>query len=60
MFHEISSRERVLQALNHKEPDRIPLDFGGCSQTGIQVNAYENLLAHLNIDKPVEVTDMVQ
>jgi uroporphyrinogen decarboxylase len=60
MFHEISSRVRVLKAINHKEPDRIPLDFGGCSQTGIRVNAYENLLAHLHMDKPVEVTDMVQ
>lgn len=60
MSHEINSRERVLQTLNHKEPDRIPLDIGGCSQTGIQVSAYQCLLNYLHLDKPVEVIDMVQ
>jgi uroporphyrinogen decarboxylase len=56
----MSSRERILKALNHQEPDRVPLDIGGCSQTGIQVNAYERLINYLNIKKPVKVIDMVQ
>ena len=30
----LSSRERVLTALDHKEPDRVPLDLGGY-QSGI-------------------------
>ena len=60
MLKNSKSRERVLQTLNHQEPDRVPFDLGGCSQTGIQVNAYENLLAYLQLDKPIQVIDMVQ
>ena len=56
----MSSRERILKALNHQEPDRVPLDIGGCSQTGIQVNAYERLIAYLNIETPIKIIDMVQ
>jgi len=25
----MSHRERVLAALNHEQPDRVPIDFGG-------------------------------
>ncbi len=32
----ITSRERVLSALNHKEPDKVPVDVGGAVVTGIQ------------------------
>ena len=28
-----SSRKRVFTTLNHQEPDRIPINFGGCAQT---------------------------
>ncbi|MEI6157344.1 MAG: uroporphyrinogen decarboxylase family protein, partial [Atribacterota bacterium] len=28
-------RERVFAALAHKEPDRVPINFGGCAQTTI-------------------------
>ncbi len=38
----LSSRERVLTALDHKEPDRVPLDLGGY-QSGITTIAYEKL-----------------
>ena len=33
------SRQRVLDALTHRQPDRIPLDFGSTSVTGIHVSA---------------------
>ncbi len=29
MMPEMTSRERVLAALNHQEPDRVPIDIGG-------------------------------
>lgn len=32
---EWTSRERVLVAINHKEPDRVPISFGGTLSTGI-------------------------
>ncbi len=36
----MNSRERVLLALNHKEPDRVPFDLGGTMVTGIHHKAY--------------------
>ena len=51
----ISSRDRVLTALSHKEPDRVPLDFGAAMETTIHIKAYRNLKKHLHIaeEKPV-------
>ena len=43
----MTSRERMLTALSHKEPDRVPLDIGQSSFTGISVIAYRNLLDYL-------------
>ena len=44
MPHEtMTSRQRVLAALNHETPDRVPIDLGG-NQTGIHKFAYEALL----------------
>ncbi len=44
---EMSSRERLLTALNHQEPDRIPLDLGGTNVTGITNGAYQQLRRYL-------------
>ena len=41
----MNSRERLLSAVNHKESDKIPLDFGVTTVTGIGIQAYEELLA---------------
>jgi uroporphyrinogen decarboxylase len=41
------SRDRVLQALNHQEPDCIPFDLGGTGLSTIHVTAYRNLRSHL-------------
>ncbi|RMG04311.1 MAG: hypothetical protein D6741_01215 [Planctomycetota bacterium] len=55
----MTSRERLLTALEHREPDRVPIDLGG-NQTGIHRLAYEALLAHLGIDDDVRIMDAVQ
>ncbi len=55
----MSSRERVLSALEHREPDRVPIDLGG-NQTGIHRRAYERLIELLGISDPVEIMDPVQ
>jgi len=34
----VSSRDRLRTALEHREPDRIPLDFGSTNVTGIHVS----------------------
>lgn len=39
----MTSRERVQSALNHVEPDRIPVDFGGHRSSGIMAQAYKRL-----------------
>ena len=49
----MNSRERLLTALNHQEPDRIPFDLGSTQVTGIHVVAYRNLRAYLGLP-PVE------
>ena len=43
------SRERLLAALNHREPDRVPFDLGSTQVTGIHVVAYQNLRAALGL-----------
>ena len=45
----MTHRERVLTALKHAEPDRIPLDLGSTGATTITVKAYERLRAHLGL-----------
>ena len=48
----MTSRERVLTALNHKKPDRVPIDLGGCICTSINVMAYQKLKSHLGFSDP--------
>jgi len=57
----MNSRERVLTTLNHREPDRVPIDFSGHRSSGIAAIAYGRLRKHLGLDdKPVRVYDLVQ
>jgi len=53
------SRERVLKAINHEIPDRVPIDLGGF-QTGIHKAAYVELLKHLGITDTITIMDPVQ
>ncbi len=46
----LTSRERVVLALNHKEPDRVPIDLGGMAATGIMVQAYDKLKKLLGVN----------
>jgi len=48
----MTSRERVELALNHGEPDCIPLDLGGCGQTGMHVDTVYRLRQALGLDEP--------
>jgi uroporphyrinogen decarboxylase len=62
MQQTMTSRERILAALNHQPTDRIPIDFGGTRQSGIAVIAYHLLRQHLNLPspKPARVFDLFQ
>ena len=45
----MNSRERVLKAINHEEPDRVPFDLGGTVVTGIHATAYVALREYLGL-----------
>ncbi len=47
----MNCRERALTALAHREPDRVPLDFGG-RQTTLHHAAHQALMAHLGLQGP--------
>lgn len=59
MKETMTSRERVLRALNHQAPDRVPIDLGGF-QTGIHKKAYADLLCYLGIGEEIVTLDPVQ
>lgn len=52
----MTSRERVLKALNHQETDKIPVDLGATVVTGIHASALARLRNALALEKkPVKV-----
>lgn len=44
-------RERLFAALNHEQPDRVPLDLGSLSTT-IETYPYEKLKTYLSLETP--------
>jgi len=46
----MTSRERVIKALNHQEADRVPNDLGGTIVSSIHVHAYEQLTSYLGLN----------
>ncbi|MCJ7701197.1 MAG: hypothetical protein MUO62_06405 [Anaerolineales bacterium] len=59
----MNSRERVEKALNHQEPDRVPLDLGGSATTGIHASSVYILRQALALDPagtPVKVVEPYQ
>jgi uroporphyrinogen decarboxylase len=57
----MTSRERILAAIEHRQPDRVPLDLGATPSSGISAIAYGNLKRHLGItDGSTRIYDVVQ
>lgn len=46
---ELTPRERVIMALSHAEPDRVPIDLNGTYASGILAEPYVALKAHLGL-----------
>lgn len=46
---QVTSRQRVRQALAHEEADRVPFDLGGTGLSTIHVTAYQNLRRYLDL-----------
>jgi uroporphyrinogen decarboxylase len=61
MARKMSSRERVLAAINHQQPDKVPIDLGSTPSSGISATGYYNLKKHLKITTgKTRVYDVVQ
>lgn len=59
--YEMTSRERVMQALNHQEPDRVPIDLGATIVSSITKKAYLDLKQYLGIPiEQIQMLDYVQ
>ena len=57
----ISSRKRLADTLNHKQPDRIPIDFGGTAVTGVHASCVAALRDYYGLEKrPVRVHEPFQ
>jgi uroporphyrinogen decarboxylase len=57
----MTSRERVLTSLNHRTPDRVPVDFSGHRSSGISAIAYARLRKHLGLpERPIRIYDPIQ
>jgi hypothetical protein len=52
----MTSRERVRTTLAHREPDRVPVEFGSTTVTGMHALVVERLRAHYGLERhPVTV-----
>jgi hypothetical protein len=57
----MTSKERIQAALNHVQPDQVPVDFGGTAVTGMHVTCVSALQNHFGLEKrPVKVFDPYQ
>ncbi|NOR15560.1 MAG: methyltransferase, partial [Candidatus Aminicenantes bacterium] len=57
----MTSRERVLAALNHNQPDRVPVDLSGHRSSGMAAMVYPKVRKLMGLPKaPIRVYDMVQ
>jgi uroporphyrinogen decarboxylase len=45
----MNSRERILAAISHREPDKVPVDLGATPSSGISALAYHRLKRHLGL-----------
>ena len=48
----MNSRQRVATALEHRQPDYVPLDLGATAVTGMHVSSVYKLRQALGLDKP--------
>jgi hypothetical protein len=56
-----TSRQNFLQTINHRQPDRVVVDFGSTGVTGIHVLIVEKLREYYGLEKkPVKVVEPYQ
>jgi len=56
-----SSRQNFINTINHRQPDKVVVDFGSTAVTGIHVLIVEKLREHYGLEKkPVKVVEPYQ
>ncbi|NJL73070.1 MAG: methyltransferase, partial [Candidatus Competibacteraceae bacterium] len=57
----MNSRERVRAALAHRQPDRVPIDFGGTFITGMHCSTVAAMRDHFGLPRqPVKIHEPYQ
>jgi uroporphyrinogen decarboxylase len=56
---EMTPRQRVWAAVNHQEPDRVPLDIGGGSSTSIVIEGYDKLKERWGVPGETKVMNKI-
>lgn len=57
----MNSRERLMKTLNHQQPDRVVLDLGATSQTGISASSLYQLRSALGLkETPIKIQETAQ
>lgn len=61
LAEQTASRERLVTALNHQRPDRVPIDFGGHMCSGIHASCVAGLRDYYGLEKrPVRIHEPYQ
>ena len=55
----MTSFDRVAAALEHKEPDQVPLDFGASEVASINIHTMRRLRRHLGMSEDVTLDNIV-
>ncbi len=56
----MTSRERVLRAVNFQKTDRVPIDLGSIRASGINAVVYDKLKKRMGINTPTKIHDIMQ
>lgn len=56
----MTSRERVRAALEHREPDKVPMDFGATGVTGIAASTAHKIRVALGLSVPEDPLKVVE
>lgn len=57
----MNSKERIRASIEHRQPDRLPVDFGSSFITGIHCSVVENLRRHYHLEpRPVKICEPYQ
>jgi hypothetical protein len=57
----MNSRERVIAAINHRQPDVTPMDLGGCGQTGMNASTVYKIREAFGLPRhPVRIVEPYQ